>query len=195
MERRYTGKRKTNETEIEITLDIDGEGNGTIETGIGFFDHMLEQVAKHGLIDIELKAVGDLNVDFHHTVEDVGIVLGEAIKAATTDKKGIKRYSTIYTPMDEALSMISIDASGRPFIYFDVKYTGERVGSFEVELVEEFFRAVAMKAEITLHINNLYGRNNHHIIESIFKAFGRAVREAYTIDDRIKGVMSTKGIL
>ena len=195
MERQFQGERKTKETYINIALKLEGVGKYHISTGVGFFDHMLEQIAKHGFMDLELKAQGDLQVDDHHTVEDVGIVLGMAIKEALGDKAGIKRYSTQFTPMDEALSMVSIDLSGRPFLHFDVNFTGERVGSFEVQLVEEFFRAVAFNSGITLHIKNLYGKNNHHIIESIFKSFGRALDEATGLDSRINGVLSTKGAL
>ncbi len=195
MERQYKGERKTKETEIAIELGLDGTGKYDIATGVGFFDHMLEQVAKHGFMDMKLRATGDLQVDDHHTVEDVGIVLGMAIKEALGDKAGIKRYATQFTPMDEALSMVSMDISGRPFLHFEVSFTGERVGSFEVQLVEEFFRAVAFNSGITLHIRSLYGKNNHHIIESIFKSFGRALDEATAYDPRVKGVLSTKGAL
>ncbi len=195
MERQFQGERKTKETEINIELGLDGTGSYDISTGVGFFDHMLEQVAKHGFMDMKLKATGDLQVDDHHTVEDVGIVLGLAIKEALGDKAGIKRYATQFTPMDEALSMVSMDISGRPFLHFEVSFTGERVGSFEVQLVEEFFRAVAFNSGITLHIRSLYGKNNHHIIESIFKSFGRALDEATALDPRVKGVLSTKGAL
>jgi len=195
MDRQYKGERKTKETEIAIELGLAGAGRYDISTGVGFFDHMLEQVAKHGFMDIKLRATGDLQVDDHHTVEDVGIVLGRAIKEALGDKAGIKRYATQFTPMDEALSMVSMDISGRPFLHFEVSFTGERVGSFEVQLVEEFFRAVAFNSGITLHIRSLYGKNNHHIIESIFKGFGRALDEATAFDPRVKGVLSTKGAL
>ncbi|MCC5912655.1 MAG: imidazoleglycerol-phosphate dehydratase HisB [Clostridiaceae bacterium] len=188
-------KRSTAETNIEIAIDLDGKGKGRINTGIGFFDHMLQQVAKHGLMDLEIEAKGDLEVDFHHTVEDVGIVLGQIIAKALGDKKGIIRYSTLFIPMDEALSMVSMDLSGRPFLHFEVDFTGWAVGKFEVQLVEEFFRAVAFHAGITLHIRTLYGKNDHHIIEGIFKAFGRALDAATRIDERIEGVMSTKGAL
>lgn len=195
MIRQFEGKRKTKETDITLKLKLGGRGEGKIATGIGFFDHMLEQIAKHGLIDLEIKAEGDLQVDFHHTVEDVGILLGKGIGEALGDKVGIKRYATVFTPMDEALSMVALDISGRPYLHYEVNYFGERTGDFEVQLVEEFFRAVAFNSGITLHVRNLYGRNNHHIIESIFKSFGRAVEEAVQIDERIDGVRSTKAIL
>ena len=195
MKRQFQGERKTKETEIDIELKLDGTGKYDISTGVGFFDHMLEQVAKHGFMDMKLRATGDLQVDDHHTVEDVGIVLGMAIKEALGDKAGIKRYATQFTPMDEALSMVTMDISGRPFLHFEVSFIGERVGGFEVQLVEEFFRAVAFNSGITLHIRSLYGKNNHHIIESIFKSFGRALDEATALDPRIKGVLSTKGAL
>lgn len=187
--------RSTKETSIEISLNMDGRGDNKINTGVGFFDHMLEQVSKHGFMDLEIKAKGDLKVDYHHTVEDVGILLGQAIAKALGDKKGIIRYATIFTPMDEALSMVSLDISGRPYLHYDVEYIGERTGEFEVQLVEEFFRALAFNSGITLHIRSLYGRNDHHIIESIFKAFGRALDMATGEDPRIEGVMSTKGKL
>ncbi len=193
--RRYTGNRKTNETEIDISFNIDGKGEGKIETGIGFFDHMLQQFKKHGLMDLDLQAKGDLEVDFHHTVEDVGIVMGKALNEALGNKEGIKRYATVFTPMDEALSMVSIDISGRPYLHFDVSFNGERTGNFEVQLVEEFFRAFVFNAGITLHAKSLYGKNDHHIIESLFKCLGRVLDEATVIDLRIEGVRSTKGSL
>ncbi|KAB3532720.1 imidazoleglycerol-phosphate dehydratase HisB [Alkaliphilus serpentinus] len=193
--REFSGSRRTNETNIEVSLKFDEGETGSIDTGIGFFDHMLQQVAKHGQLQINIKAEGDLHVDDHHTIEDVGLLLGRGLLESLGDKKGIKRYSTIFTPMDDALSMVSIDFSGRPYLHFDVAYRGERVGEFEVELVEEFFRALAMSSAITLHIRSLYGKNNHHMIETIFKAFGRALREATTVDPTIKGVLSTKGTL
>lgn len=188
-------KRKTGETDIEIKVNLDGEGNYNISTGIGFFDHMLNLFTRHGLMDIDLKAVGDLEVDGHHTVEDVGIALGNAIKNALGNKERIKRYGTSYVPMDEALAFVSLDLSGRPFLVFDYEMEKRVLGAFDTELVEEFFRALAFNAGITLHIRVLYGNNLHHIIEAIFKAAGRALREAVTVDERIKGVMSTKGVL
>ncbi len=195
MIRNISIKRKTGETDISINLNIDGEGIGQIETGVGFFDHMLNLFSKHGLFDLDVKAVGDLDVDDHHTVEDVGIVLGQAIYKALGDKKSIKRYGTSYLPMDETLALVSMDVSGRPFLVFNADFTCEMVGGMHTEMIEEFFRAVAFNAGITLHVNVLYGTNNHHMVEAIFKAFGRALDEATKIDNRIKGVMSTKGSL
>ncbi|AKL93698.1 imidazoleglycerol-phosphate dehydratase HisB [Clostridium aceticum] len=196
MEKRQSSlKRTTAETDIHINIDIDGKGKNCIRTGIGFFDHMLQQIAKHGFLDLNIEAKGDLEVDFHHTVEDVGILLGQSIQQALGDKKGITRYATVFTPMDEALSMVAIDISGRPYLHYEADFAGEMVGSFEVQLVEEFFRAVAFNSGMTLHVRNLYGRNNHHMIESMFKAFGRALDAATRLDPRIEGVMSTKGQL
>jgi len=193
--RRAQISRKTLETDISLSINIDGKGEGKIETGIGFFDHMLNLFTKHGLLDMDLKAVGDLHVDCHHTVEDVGIVLGQAISKALGDKKSIKRYGMSYVPMDEALAMVVLDLGGRPYLVFDVAYGSERVGNMDTEMVEEFFRAVSVNAGMNLHVKMLYGSNSHHIIEAIFKAFGRALDEAARIDDRIEGVMSTKGTI
>lgn len=187
--------RKTGETEIDVVLNLDGEGTYDVNTGIGFFNHMLNLMTKHGLLDLSIKAKGDLEVDGHHTVEDIGIVLGQCLKKALGDKKGIKRYGTSFVPMDEALASVSIDVSGRPFIVFDCSFTVDKLGAMDTELVEEFLRAFAFNAEITLHARVLYGKNNHHMIEAIFKALGRAIREAVDTDERIKGVMSTKGSL
>lgn len=195
MDRRAEINRKTLETDIALKLELDGKGRAEIHTGIGFLDHMLILMAKHGQLDLKVKCEGDLEVDTHHTVEDLGIVLGRAIKESLGDRAGIKRYSTVFTPMDEALSMVSIDISGRSFLKFGVDLTREYVGDFETETLKEFFIALTSNAGITLHINMNYGENNHHIIESIFKGFGRALREAITIDENIEGVMSTKGIL
>lgn len=195
MSRNAALSRKTAETDISLKLNIDGSGISTINTGIGFFDHMLTLFSKHGLLDLEVKACGDLQVDAHHTVEDTGIVLGQALKEALGDKKSIKRYGTSHVPMDEALAMVSLDFGGRPYLVCNVSYTNERVGDMDTELVEEFFRAVSTNAGMNLHINVLYGSNNHHIAEAVFKAFGRAVDEAARKDDRIEGVMSTKGTL
>jgi imidazoleglycerol-phosphate dehydratase len=188
-------KRKTGETDIVLSIELDGKGNTEIETGVGFFDHMLNLFSKHGLFNTNIKAIGDLHVDSHHTIEDVGIALGQAIKEALGDKKSIKRYGTMFLPMDESLAMVSIDLSGRPYLVFDAKFTQDSVGSMDTELVEEFFRAVAFNAGMNLHIKVLYGSNNHHMIEAIFKAFGRALDEATRLDERIEGVMSTKGSL
>lgn len=195
MDRRAEINRKTLETDIALKLELDGKGRAEIHTGIGFLDHMLILMAKHGQLDLKVKCEGDLEVDTHHTVEDLGIVLGRAIKESLGDRAGIKRYSTVFTPMDEALSMVSIDISGRSFLKFGVDLTREYVGDFETETLKEFFIALTSNAGITLHINMNYGENNHHIIESIFKGFGRALREAIMIDENIEGVMSTKGIL
>lgn len=193
--RKSTLSRKTKETDIELSLSIDGSGIGKIETGIGFFDHMLELFAKHGLFDLDIKASGDLNVDGHHTVEDIGIVLGSAIKDALKDKKGIKRYGFFILPMDESRSQVSLDLGGRAFLSFNASFNNEKTGEFDVELIEEFFRAVSTNAEMTLHIEVQEGANNHHIIESIFKAFAKALDIATTLDSRIEGVMSTKGTI
>lgn len=195
MERRAKISRKTNETDINLSMKIDGSGKGVIDTGIGFFDHMLNLFARHGLFDLDVKAVGDLNVDSHHTVEDVGIVLGQAIKEALGQKESIKRFGSSYVPMDEALSLVVVDLGGRPFLAFDAKFSCDRVGAMDTELVEEFFRAVAFNAGMNIHIKVFYGSNNHHIIEAIFKAFGRALDEASRLDGRIDGVMSTKGTI
>lgn len=187
--------RETKETNIEIELNLDGEGNCSIDSGIGFFDHMLNLMGVHGIFDLNIKALGDLRVDAHHTVEDIGIVLGNCIKEALGDKKGIKRYSTIFLPMDEALATISLDISGRAYLVFEGDFTTDKLGDYDTELTEEFFRAVAFNAGITLHAKIVYGKNNHHMTEALFKALGRALREAVTIDNNIKGVMSTKGVL
>ncbi len=187
--------RKTNETDIELFLKLDGNGLARIESGIGFLNHMLVLFSKHGFLDLDLKCKGDLDVDGHHTIEDIGIVLGQALKQALNNKEGIVRYSTKFTPMDEALSMVSLDISGRPYLYFDVPMEREYVGSFETELLEEFLRSFAYNAGITLHIKLIHGKNNHHIIESIFKGLGRAIDEAITISPKVKGVLSTKGTL
>lgn len=195
MERKAEISRKTNETEVTLGICLDGTGKSEIHTGIGFLDHMLELFSRHGLFDLTVKARGDLAVDAHHTVEDIGIVLGSALKEAMGDKKSIKRYGASYVPMDEALAMVALDLSGRPFLVFEARFTSEKVGEMQTELVEEFFRAVAHNAGINLHIKVFYGSNNHHIIEAVFKAFGRALDEATRKDDRIEGVLSTKGNL
>ncbi|KZL94287.1 imidazoleglycerol-phosphate dehydratase HisB [Clostridium magnum] len=187
--------RKTNETNITIEVNLDGDGIYNIDTGIGFFDHMLTLAAKHGIMDLNVKAEGDLYVDAHHTVEDVGIALGKCIEKALGDKKGITRYGTSFLPMDETLALVSMDISGRPYLVFEAEFNSPMVGEMDTELVEEFFRAVAFNAGITVHAKVLYGKNAHHMIEALFKAFGRALREAVTKDERIKGVMSTKGSL
>lgn len=195
MERKAEVKRVTGETNVLLRLVIDGKGQARVDTGVSFLNHMLALFAKHGLFDVTLDASGDLDVDDHHTVEDVGIVLGQAIKESIGDKKSIKRYGTSFVPMDEALAMVSIDLSGRPFLVFDAAFSSDRVGEMQTQMVEEFFRAVAFNAGMTLHIKVFYGKNDHHIIEAIFKAFGRALDEASRTDERIEGVMSTKGSL
>jgi imidazoleglycerol-phosphate dehydratase len=195
MMRTATMKRQTAETNISTTLNIDGTGKSEIATGIGFFDHMLLLLAKHGFMDLKLIAQGDLQVDGHHTIEDTGIVLGQALAKALGDKSGIKRYGTAFVPMDEALAMVSLDISGRPFLVFDVAIPSERIGDFDSELTEEFLRALSVHAGLTLHVRLLSGKNSHHIVEAIFKALGRALDEAASIDERIVGVMSSKGML
>lgn len=187
--------RKTAETEIEAAICLDGEGKSQIDTGIGFFDHMLTLFSKHGLFDTEIRCVGDLRVDGHHTVEDVGIVLGRAVAGALGDKAGIKRYGACYTPMDETLGFVSLDISGRPYLVFDAGELAPMIGDFDSQLAEEFLRAFSAHAGITLHARILYGKNSHHKIEAIFKSLGRALGEAARKDPRILGVMSTKGAL
>ncbi len=194
-DRSYALERETSETKIRLDINIDGKGENNISTGIGFFDHMLQQISRHGLVDLNIEAIGDLEVDFHHTVEDVGIIMGQAIAKALGDKKRIVRYASSLLPMDEALSMVVMDICGRPYFHYDVDFTGDLTGNFEVQLIEEFFRALAFHSGMTLHIKNLYGKNNHHIIESIFKAFAKALDMATSLDPRIEGVMSTKGKL
>jgi imidazoleglycerol-phosphate dehydratase len=188
-------KRKTSETDIVLSLNLDGEGSFTGSTGIGFLDHMLVLLSKHSLMDLEVSTVGDLHVDCHHTVEDTAIVLGTAFKDAIGNKVGIKRYGTSFVPMDEALGEVHLDISERPFLVFDANFTVDRLGDFQTEMVEEFFRAFAFNAGITLHSKVVYGKNNHHMAEALFKALGRALREAVTLDPKIKGVMSSKGVL
>lgn len=188
-------RRKTNETDITLSLVIDGKGEADVDTGIGFFDHMLTSFAKHGLFDLTLKVQGDLIVDCHHTIEDVGIVLGEAIKKAVGDKKAIRRYGDIILPMDEALILCAIDLSGRPYLVFDGNFTSDNVGYMDTQMVKEFFYAVSYSAGMNLHIKQLSGENDHHIIEGMFKAFAKALDEATIKDARIKTVLSTKGSL
>ena len=188
-------ERKTAETQISIKLNLDGEGTCDIATGIGFLDHMLTLLAKHSFMDLTVKAKGDLEVDSHHTVEDIGIVLGEALREALGDKAGIHRYGNCFIPMDETLAQVCLDFSGRPFLVFGAEIPKIRLENYDTEMTEEFFRAVAMHCGLTLHIRVLYGSNVHHIIEAIFKAFARAVAEAAAVDPRVKGVMSSKGVL
>ena len=188
--------RKTNETDISVSVDLDGTGKSNINTGVGFLDHMLDQVARHGMIDIDIIANGDLHIDAHHTTEDVGIALGQAIKEALGDKKGIRRYASCDLPMDEALSRAALDISGRPFLVWRVEFKRDKVGDFDTELFQEWFQAFAMNAGITLHVENVYGDNAHHIAESCFKALARALREAIEIDPRnADRIPSTKGVL
>ena len=194
--RQATITRKTKETDISVAVDLDGAGKAKIATGVGFFDHMLEQIARHSLIDVTIHAKGDLNVDQHHTVEDVGIALGQAIRQALSDMKGVTRYADVHLPMDEALTRVAIDISGRPYLVWKVAFTRSKIGEMDSELFREFFQAFAQNAGITLHVENLYGRNNHHIAETCFKALARALRAAVAIDPRQpKTVPSTKGSL
>ena len=194
--RKASIKRRTNETDIDVSLDIDGSGKYEIDTGIGFLDHMLEQLSRHSLIDLRVKAKGDLHIDGHHTTEDVGIAIGMAMAEALGDKKGIRRYGFSYLPMDEALTRCAIDISGRPWLEWRVSFASDKIGDMDSELFREFFQALAFNAGITLHIENLYGENSHHIIESCFKALARALRAALTIDRRQAGKLpSTKGRL
>jgi len=195
MERKAEVKRKTKETDISVYLKLDGRGEYKINTTVPFLDHMLSQIAKHGFFDLEVNAKGDTDVDYHHTVEDVGIALGDAFKKALGEKEGIRRYGHAVIPLNEALSMVSVDISGRPYIVYNVAMPKEKVGEFDVELTEEFFRAFANSSGMSLHINVMYGNNLHHIIESIFKAAARALDEATSIDERVKGIPSTKGKL
>ena len=194
--RSATITRKTKETDISVTVELDGAGTATIDTGVGFFDHMLDQVARHSLIDLSVAATGDLHVDQHHTVEDVGIALGQAVRQALGDMKGITRYADVHLPMDEAMTRCAIDISGRPYLVWKVTFTRGKIGAMDSELFREFFQAFAQNAGITLHIENLYGRNNHHIAETCFKALARALRAAVAIDPRQpQAVPSTKGSL
>ena len=195
MERRALVDRKTKETDIKMALNIDGSGQADIKTGIGFFDHMLEGFAKHGFFDLECKIDGDLQVDGHHTVEDAGIVLGQAIKEAIGDKKGIRRYGYFVLPMDDSLALCAVDLCGRPYFVFDCEFPVERVGGLDTELVKEFFYAVSYSAGMNLHIRMLSGDNAHHMIEAMFKAFAKALDQATGMEERITGVLSTKGTL
>lgn len=188
--------RKTAETDVSVSIAIDGTGRSEIATGVGFLDHMLELLARHALFDITARCAGDLHVDQHHTVEDVGIALGQAFLQALGDKRGIKRYSSVHLPMDETLSRVSVDISGRPFLVFRTEFPREKIGSFDTELVREWFQAFAMNGGITLHVETLYGENAHHIAESCYKGLARALREACALDPREDGrVPSTKGSL
>lgn len=195
MQRTIELTRKTKETEIKISLNLDGKGESRVGTGIGFFDHMLEGFSRHGFFDLALEIKGDLEVDGHHSVEDAGIVLGQAIKKALGDKKGICRYGSCILPMDDALALCAVDLCGRPFFDFDCTFTAQRVGALDTELVREFFYAVSYSAGMNLHIKMLSGVNNHHMIEAVFKAFARALDQAVRKDARITDVLSTKGSL
>lgn len=195
MERTAVMERTTKETKIRLSLCLDGTGKGDIHTGIGFFDHMLEGFARHGLFDLSLSVEGDLQVDTHHTIEDTGIVLGKAIKEAVGDKKGMVRYGSMILPMDEALILCALDLCGRPYLVYDLKLDREFVGDLETEMIREFFYAVSYGAEMNLHLKQLSGSNNHHIIEGAFKAFAKALDSATRLDSRITDVLSTKGVL
>ena len=188
-------KRDTNETKIRLNLNLDGTGSAEVNTGVGFFDHMLDLFARHGLFDLSVKVDGDLHVDSHHTVEDVGIVLGQAIAEAVGDKRGIFRYGWARVPMDESLAEVAIDLSGRPVLVYQVPFRGELIGAFPTELVEEFCRGLATAAKMNLHVNVPYGGNNHHMAEAVFKAIAKSLRQATSIDPRNSGVPSTKGVL
>ncbi|HHU71804.1 MAG TPA: imidazoleglycerol-phosphate dehydratase HisB [Clostridiales bacterium] len=187
--------RKTKETEIELEFNLDGSGTSQIDTGIGFFDHMLENFCRHGFFDMKLTVKGDLHVDSHHTVEDTGIAIGQAIKASLGNKEGIIRYGSFLLPMDETLVLCAVDLSGRPYLVFDEEFTVDKVGDFDTELVKEFLWAVTYNGGMNLHIKKISGENNHHIIEATFKAFAKALHSGSRIDDRIKGVLSTKGTI
>lgn len=196
MVRRAKIVRKTSETHINAEMLLDGKGEGQIKTPIPFMDHMLTLAARHGFMDLTIKASGDVDVDYHHLVEDIGIVLGDAVSRALGDKKGISRYGSATVPMDETLSTVDLDISGRPYLVYNVRFQNKRkIKEFDLDLIEEFFRAFVNHAGLNLHINMIYGKNPHHIAESIFKAFGRALGQAIRLDERIKGVLSTKGKL
>ena len=194
-ERKAEISRVTGETNVHISLDLDGTGKAQIHTGIGFFDHMLNSFARHGLFDLTVDVQGDLEVDSHHTIEDTGIVLGQAIRQAVGDKAGMKRFGYFILPMDDALALCAVDLGGRAYFSFDGEFQTERVGDFETQLVTEFFYALASNAQMNLHIRLLAGQNDHHKIEAIFKAFGKALDQAVSMDERISGVLSTKGSL
>ena len=195
MNRTVTRTRTTKETDITVTLNLDGTGKTEIDTGIGFFDHMLDGFARHGLFDLKVNVAGDLAVDCHHTIEDTGIVLGNAIKEAVGDKKGIRRYGSCILPMDETLVLCAVDLSGRPYLVFDGEFTTDRVGYMDTEMVKEFFYAISYTAGMNLHIRVLSSGNNHHMIEAMFKAFAKALDQATVIDPRITDILSTKGSL
>ena len=191
-----TIERNTLETQITVTVNLDGTGKTDFQTGVPFLNHMLDQIARHGMIDMTIHAKGDLDIDAHHTVEDIGITLGQAVAKALGDKKGISRYGHAYVPLDESLSRVVIDFSGRPSLYYEATFNRAFIGDFDVDLLREFFQGFVNHANVTLHIDNLKGGNAHHIAETVFKAFGRAVRNAITMDERMSGIMpSTKGVL
>lgn len=195
-ERKARVERNTLETQITVEINLDGTGKASFDTGVPFLEHMMDQIARHGLVDLDITCKGDLHIDDHHSVEDIGITLGQAFKQAVGDKKGIRRYGHAYVPMDEALSRVALDLSGRPGLEMDVPYTRAMVGGFDVDLFEEFFHGFVNHSMITLHIDNLKGKNTHHQIETVFKAFGRALRMAIEMDERMAGVTpSTKGAL
>ncbi|RAV09048.1 imidazoleglycerol-phosphate dehydratase HisB [Paenibacillus contaminans] len=194
-ERKGGISRKTNETDIQLSFNVDGSGISEIETDVPFLNHMLDLFTKHGQFDLQVKAQGDIDIDDHHTVEDIGICLGHALREALGDKKGIKRYANVFIPMDEALAQVVIDVSNRPHFEYRAQYPSAQVGSFTTELVHEFLWKLALEARITLHVIVHYGHNTHHMVEAVFKALGRAIDEATTIDPRVKGVPSTKGVL
>ncbi|HKY80132.1 MAG TPA: imidazoleglycerol-phosphate dehydratase HisB [Sphingobium sp.] len=188
--------RNTAETQIDVTVNLDGTGVYTVSTGIGFLDHMIEQLSRHSLIDMDVQTVGDLHVDQHHTTEDTAIAIGEAVAKALGDKRGITRYGSVYSPMDETLSRVSLDISGRPWLVFKADFTVQRLGEWDTEMIEHWFHSFAQAAGITLHVENLYGSNNHHIVESCFKGLARALRQAVEIDPRkADAIPSTKGML
>ncbi len=195
MNREALIKRDTKETQIEMRIDLDGSGIYNLNSGVGFFDHMMSHIAKHGFIDIDLVCKGDLFIDCHHSIEDIGIVFGKCIAAAIGNKEGIKRYGSSVIPMDETLILCALDLSGRPYLNFDATFTVDKLGDMDTEMVEEFFRAVAVNAGMNLHIRQLDGKNNHHIVEGMFKAFANALDQATMLDPRIKGARSTKGRL
>ena len=194
-ERKATVSRTTGETAITVTINLDGAGTAKIHTGIGFFDHMLESFSRHGFFDLEVEAKGDLHVDCHHTIEDTGIVLGTAIRQALGEKKAVRRYGSIMLPMDETLVLCALDLSGRPYFVYDVPFQGERIGEFDTQMVKEFFYAISYSCGMNLHMKKLYGENDHHIAEAVFKAFAKALDEAAGLDGRISNVLSTKGRL
>ncbi len=195
MQRTGKATRATGETDVSVLIQLDGQGTASLQTGVGFFDHMLNLFAKHGLFDVEVMCKGDLAVDAHHTVEDVGICFGQALKKALGDKAGIKRYGNFSVVMDEALATVHLDVSGRPFLVFEAPFVGVACGGFDVQLTEEFFRGLAMESGLTLHMKVAYGKNDHHMIEALFKAFARALDMATQMDGRFTGIPSTKGVL